>query len=365
MHSSSQQAKSSSSGADDGDDDVLSLQSFFEEVEKRAKVSSWFIVAFRALVTPCIPHCEPVRCGEEGKQSYGRRRRREEERGGGRGWEVEGGVYRGSREEVGSGGERVFRRKREGGEDLLLANAIHILDKLEFLPEHDDDDDEDGDHDEHQQQNDSEGPFGCGTLVHASLVAAVFLLLQARIFIHIVVTFLEIISIKNFPNIFRCSVTIAQFPGSPSGRLASFAQLEQPPGFCSGEGPPLLCRHRLEDRLLLDDVEYSWPFLDIVHIYAALMDRRRVKTIITSSDHFEAKNSGGCDHQGQRRRPGGRNGKKGRYPSENMRPRTFRAWSHVLLCCKSYFGTIVRCQNQWLCIAIHPSEMQVRMCRCA
>ena len=163
------------------DDDVLSLRSFFEEVEKRAKVSSWFIVAFRALVTPCIPHCEPVRCGEEGKESYGRRRRREGERGGGRGWEVEGGVYRGSREEVGSGGERVFRRKREGGEDLLLANAIHILDKLEFLPEHDDDDDDDddGDHDEHRQQSDSEGPFGCGTLVHASLVAAVFLLLQA------------------------------------------------------------------------------------------------------------------------------------------------------------------------------------------
>ena len=177
--------------------------------------------------------------------------------------------------------------------------------------------------------------------------------------------FLEIISIKNFPNIFRCSVTIAQFPGSPSRRLASFAQLEQPPGFCSGEGPPLLCGHRLEDRLLLDDIEHSWSFLDIVHIYAALMDRRRVKTIITSSDHFEAKNSGGCDHQGHRRRPGGGNGKKGRYLSENMGPCTFRAWSHVLLCCKSYFGTIVRCQNQWLCMAIHPSEMQVRMCRCA
>ena len=33
------------------------------------------LVQFRALVTPCMPRCDPVRCSDTHTQSFGRRRR--------------------------------------------------------------------------------------------------------------------------------------------------------------------------------------------------------------------------------------------------------------------------------------------------
>ena len=65
--------------------------------------------------------------------------------------------------------------KREtSGDDLLLANAIHILDKLQFLP---------GEKEENQEgeeeEVDDEGCSSSKALLPVSLVAAVFLLLQA------------------------------------------------------------------------------------------------------------------------------------------------------------------------------------------
>ena len=80
--------------------------------------------------------------------SYGRRKRREDEK--------QGGV----------------RMKREAGDDLLLANAIHILDKLQFLPGEEED----------QGGDEEEVEGNCSSsraLLPVSLVAAVFLLLQA------------------------------------------------------------------------------------------------------------------------------------------------------------------------------------------
>ena len=121
---------------------------------KCAKVSSWFMAAFRALVTPCIPHCEPVQCGEDEKESYGRRKRREEDD-----------------KEVRRGRGTRYRMKRETGDDLLLANAIHILDKLQFLPEEEDNNEE--------REEASEACRSSRALLPVSVVAAVFLLLQA------------------------------------------------------------------------------------------------------------------------------------------------------------------------------------------
>ena len=60
--------------------------------------------------------------------------------------------------------------KRETGDDLLLANAIHILDKLQFLPE--EDNNEEG-------EEASESCRSSRALLPVSVVAAVFLLLQA------------------------------------------------------------------------------------------------------------------------------------------------------------------------------------------
>ena len=67
------------------------------------------LVQFRALVTPCIPRCEPVVCTPPGYpprnlKSYGRRRR---------------------------------RRQAAGSEEapLLVANAMRIVDTFEFVGE--------------------------------------------------------------------------------------------------------------------------------------------------------------------------------------------------------------------------------------
>ena len=157
MLSNSQQVKWSSSGEENHQQQGCYCYSFPKTGRKCAKVSSWFMNAFRALVTPCVPHCEPVQCGKEEKESYGRRKRREEEN--------QGGGDRGG----------LYRLKREtSGDDLLLANAIHILDKLQFLP---------GEKEENQVGEEEEvGDEGCSrskALLPVSLVAAVFLLLQA------------------------------------------------------------------------------------------------------------------------------------------------------------------------------------------
>ena len=66
--------------------------------------------------------------------------------------------------------------KRETpGDDILLANAIHILDKAQFLPE-------EGEEEGEEEDGEEEGG-GCGTsgraILPISVVAAVFLLLQA------------------------------------------------------------------------------------------------------------------------------------------------------------------------------------------
>ena len=147
MLSNSQQVKWSNSGKDNHQGAYYNSSPKSER--KCTKVSSWFMDAFRALVTPCIPHCEPVQCGkDEKKVSYGRRKRREEEKQG------------------------EVRMKREtSGEDLLLANAIHILDKLQFLPG-----------EEKDQEGEEEVDESCSSsraLLPVSLLAAVFLLLQA------------------------------------------------------------------------------------------------------------------------------------------------------------------------------------------
>ena len=150
----SQQVKWSSSGTESHK--KTSYFDFFPkpgENGRKCQVGLWML--FRALVTPCIPHCEPVLCGKEGKASYGRRKRREDDQQG--------------------GGGGIHRMKREKpGDDILLANAIHILDKLQFLPGEGEGEEEDGEEGE-------EG--GCGTsgraILPISVVAAVFLLLQA------------------------------------------------------------------------------------------------------------------------------------------------------------------------------------------
>ena len=153
----SQQVKWSSSGTESHK--KTSYFDFFPkpgENGRKCQVGLWML--FRALVTPCIPHCEPVHCGKEGKASYGRRKRREDETqgGGGGGW--------------------THRMKREtSGDDILLANAIHILDKLQFLP---------GEGEEGEGEGE-EGEGGCNSgraqLLPISVVAAVFLLMQAII----------------------------------------------------------------------------------------------------------------------------------------------------------------------------------------
>ena len=163
MLSNSQQVKWSSSGEENHQWQGSYYYSSPKTGRKCTKVSSWFMDAFRALVTPCVPHCEPVQCGKEEKESYGRRKRREEDKQG-----------RG-----GGGGERggLYRMKRDtSGDDLLLANAIHILDKLQFLP---------GEKEENQvgeeEGVDDEGCSRSKAFLPVSLVAAVFLLLQAII----------------------------------------------------------------------------------------------------------------------------------------------------------------------------------------
>ena len=77
------------------------------------KFPSSEIVQFRALVTPCMPTCEPVQCDQEDSsgelrsvQSYGRRRRR-----------------RSTSTHAGGSSAR---------EDMLLVQSIHITDKFGF-----------------------------------------------------------------------------------------------------------------------------------------------------------------------------------------------------------------------------------------
>ena len=67
-------------------------------------------------------------------------------------------------------------KREKPGDDILLANAIHILDKLQFLP---------GEGEEVGEEEDGEEgeEGGCGTsgraILPISVVAAVFLLMQA------------------------------------------------------------------------------------------------------------------------------------------------------------------------------------------
>ncbi|CAG9817948.1 unnamed protein product [Phaedon cochleariae] len=70
------------------------------------KFPSSEVVQFRALVTPCMPHCEPVQCDEE--ESTGDLR------------------------SVISFGKRRRRRSTNPNEDLLLVQSIQITDKFGF-----------------------------------------------------------------------------------------------------------------------------------------------------------------------------------------------------------------------------------------
>jgi hypothetical protein len=76
------------------------------------------LVQFRALVTPCIPHCRPVTChitghrpGPDTFPSYGRKRRRRET-------EKEGGVDK--------------EMPEEDDEAVVVASAMHIVDNFPF-----------------------------------------------------------------------------------------------------------------------------------------------------------------------------------------------------------------------------------------
>lgn len=83
------------------------------------KFPSSEVVQFRALVTPCMPTCEPVQCDQEDYSgelrsliSYGRKRRSI------------------------NGTESAYRKKRESSkkshEDMLLVQSIQITDKFGF-----------------------------------------------------------------------------------------------------------------------------------------------------------------------------------------------------------------------------------------
>ena len=64
-------------------------------------------------------------------------------------------------------------KREKPGDDILLANAIHILDKLQLLP---------GEGEEEGEEEDQEKEAGCSSgraILPISVVAAVFLLMQA------------------------------------------------------------------------------------------------------------------------------------------------------------------------------------------
>ncbi|KAH8388362.1 hypothetical protein KR093_005132, partial [Drosophila rubida] len=87
------------------------------------KFPSSEVVQFRALVTPCMPSCEPVNCQEDepsgdykSLMSYGRRRRREAS----------------AAQAIGARSVREARGKASQ-EDMLLVQSIQITDKFGFV----------------------------------------------------------------------------------------------------------------------------------------------------------------------------------------------------------------------------------------
>jgi len=68
------------------------------------------LVQFRALVTPCVPRCDPVRCSDTHTQSFGRKRR---------------GVV----EEV--DGDHTEAVNNVTSESVVVANAVHIVDTFQ------------------------------------------------------------------------------------------------------------------------------------------------------------------------------------------------------------------------------------------
>lgn len=92
-------------------------------------------VAFRALVTPCIPHCEPVHCQNRvfdgtlyEAESFGKRRRRRRKRS---------ALLSGNSELAASSGKGVSA-KLPAPEEVVVRNSIEIKDKF-FLDEEEDD----------------------------------------------------------------------------------------------------------------------------------------------------------------------------------------------------------------------------------
>ncbi|KAI9577001.1 hypothetical protein GQX74_014368 [Glossina fuscipes] len=94
------------------------------------KFPSSEVVQFRALVTPCMPTCEPVQCDQEDISgefksllSYGRRRRSVN---------VTATTFSGNQPEYNSHRIRRETKKKPSQEDMLLVQSIQITDKFGF-----------------------------------------------------------------------------------------------------------------------------------------------------------------------------------------------------------------------------------------
>ena len=207
---------------------------------------------FRALVTPCIPHCEPVQCGKEAKASYGRRKRREDEK-------------------QGEGEEGIHRMKRgTSGDDLLLANAIHILDKLQFLPG--EEEEEEGEEKYEEEEEERGCSSGRAAILPISLLAAVFLLMQAMTSSLLKSLMRFLMNSSWFSHGFFLGFLMGfSFSGGPIACLESVAQLK-PPNFCSGERPSLFCCNKFI--IIVKCIFSLQVIINLIHINTAIMDRR-------------------------------------------------------------------------------------------
>uniref|UniRef100_A0A1B0ACN0 ZP domain-containing protein n=1 Tax=Glossina pallidipes TaxID=7398 RepID=A0A1B0ACN0_GLOPL len=94
------------------------------------KFPSSEVVQFRALVTPCMPTCEPVQCDQEDISgefksllSYGRRRRSVN---------ITATTFSGNQPEYNSHRIRRETKKKPSQEDMLLVQSIQITDKFGF-----------------------------------------------------------------------------------------------------------------------------------------------------------------------------------------------------------------------------------------
>uniref|UniRef100_A0A1A9UM86 ZP domain-containing protein n=1 Tax=Glossina austeni TaxID=7395 RepID=A0A1A9UM86_GLOAU len=94
------------------------------------KFPSSEVVQFRALVTPCMPTCEPVQCDQEDISgefksllSYGRRRRSVN---------ITSTTFSGNQPEYNSHRIRRETKKKPSQEDMLLVQSIQITDKFGF-----------------------------------------------------------------------------------------------------------------------------------------------------------------------------------------------------------------------------------------